>query len=74
MSADVLRSLLVTRVLDLHEDELRVLLRIADRLADGQHRYGILRLETDRRDWDNEARAEALDLAVYMACALERRP
>ena len=72
MSLDLYRSLVVTRIADLGEYELRVLLRVADRLAMGRTQYGELDLARDRRNWDDEARAEVLDLAVYVAMALER--
>jgi hypothetical protein len=54
-------------------DELRVLERIAERLAMGRKQYGPLNIATDKRDWSEEARQEAFDLAVYLAVELEAR-
>lgn len=52
-------------------DETRVLVRIAERLAMGAKQYGVLDIANDRRDWNEEARQEVLDLAVYAAIKLE---
>lgn len=54
-------------------DELRVVSRIIQRLQLGQQVYGVLSIDTDKRNWDDEAREKVLDLAVYAACALERK-
>lgn len=58
----------------LGQDELEVLLAIADRLAMGQLAYGPI---TDgKKDWKREAYEEFLDAAVYSAKGYvqERRP
>jgi hypothetical protein len=52
----------------LGEDEVRVLLRIARRIAKGRTQYGALHLATDPRDFQNEAREEIEDSLVYFAC------
>jgi hypothetical protein len=56
----------------LGEDEKRALLAIARRLALGRVAYGALDIHGDPRSWAAEARDEALDLAVYLACHLLR--
>jgi hypothetical protein len=51
-------------------DEIRVLSRIADRLAIGARQYGTLDLPTDARAFRaKEAREEIEDALVYFACA-----
>ena len=50
----------------LGEIELKILTAIADRLAMGQKQYGKFPAD-DKRDFLQEAKEEALDLAVYMA-------
>lgn len=55
------------------DDELRVLVTLARRLAMGREQYGELRIDRDRRDWTKEASEEALDLSVYLAIALLKR-
>jgi hypothetical protein len=51
-------------------DELRVLVRIGERLQAGRRAYGRLRLETDDRSFrSKEAREELEDALVYLACA-----
>lgn len=63
---------LLSLIDQLGSDELRVLTRIAERLVVGSKQYGRLDIAADRRDWDEEARQEALDLAVYAAIGLEK--
>jgi hypothetical protein len=58
---------LTARAANLEPDALRVLCRIAERLAMGRHQYGPLQLATDRRDWREEAAQELLDGCVYLA-------
>lgn len=58
---------------DLNDDEQRVLLTIAKRLAMGRKQYGALDLATDPRTWTNEAYEEALDMSNYLAMALVKR-
>ena len=53
-------------------DELAVLTLVADRLAQGQERYGLLDVATDRRCFRVEALEEAADGLVYVAVALMR--
>jgi hypothetical protein len=50
-------------------DEVRVLLRIARRLAAGRRSYGLLDIARDPRDFQREAREELEDFLVYTACA-----
>jgi hypothetical protein len=52
----------------LGNDELRVLLYVADRLRMGATQYGRLDLATDARDWRVELGQEAADALVYAAC------
>ena len=56
----------------LEPDALRVWLRIGERLIQGRRDYGDLDLERDQRDFGAEAQEESLDMAVYLACGLER--
>jgi hypothetical protein len=54
----------------LGDDELRVLVRIAERLRFGARVYGALRVATDTRAFrTKEAREELEDALVYLACA-----
>jgi hypothetical protein len=51
-------------------DELRVLVRIGERLKLGRRQYGRLYLPTDTRSFrTTEAREELEDALVYLACA-----
>jgi hypothetical protein len=51
-------------------DEICVLVRIAERLAEGARTYGPLRLAQDPREFrGKEAREELEDALVYLACA-----
>jgi len=51
-------------------DEMRVLTRIAERLAFGGAKYGALDLASDDRSFKSrEAREEIEDALVYFACA-----
>jgi hypothetical protein len=52
------------------EDEIEVMARIAKRMATGRREYGLLEIDTDKRDWLEEAIEEQLDLAVYLCCYL----
>jgi hypothetical protein len=54
-------------------DELAVLERVAERLVMGRRQYGELHIARDKRSWDEEARQESLDLAVYLAIDLITR-
>lgn len=55
-----------THLHSLGEIELEILALIAGRLAMGQRVYGKFQAD-DKRDFAQEAKEEALDLAVYMA-------
>jgi len=71
MDDEALRQQLATLACGLSGDELRVVVRIADRLLIGRRQYGQLDAD-DGRDWLEEGVQEALDLAAYMAIELER--
>lgn len=73
MTRDQLLSHLGNLAMDLPDDELAVLSRIAERLAMGVRSYGALSLARDPRNFAAEGREEVLDWAVYAACDLERR-
>ena len=64
------RLLCVAR--QLGDDELAVLLLVAERLAMGQRRYGAFHVASDPRSFDIEALEEAADGLVYAAAALIR--
>lgn len=51
-------------------DELRVLVRIAERLEMGAKQYGALDIATDKRDWLEEGIQEGLDKTAYLTVAL----
>lgn len=57
---------------ELGPDELRILKKIAERLAMGQRQYGRLRLAHDARNFRKEASEELLDAVVYLTCEVER--
>ena len=61
------RASLAAIVATLGHDEVRVLRWLAERLADGARRYGVLRLETDARDWHRETGEECIDGLAYAA-------
>lgn len=50
---------------DLGEDELKVILSIAQRLTMGAKQYGVLDMERDPRDWHKETYEELCDAVVY---------
>ncbi len=54
---------------DASTDELRIIITIAERLNLGRERYGALCIANDERDWQREAREEAIDMAIYRAVA-----
>lgn len=56
----------------LGNDELTVLMVVAERLLQGQQQYGVFRLGSERRAFAVEALEEAADGLVYAACALIR--
>lgn len=52
----------------LGQDELEVLIEIAERIAKGgREQYGELDIDNDSRDFGEEAAEEAQDLLVYLA-------
>jgi hypothetical protein len=54
----------------LDRDEIRVLVRIAERLESGSQVYGPLHITLDERCFrSKEAREELEDARVYLACA-----
>ena len=56
----------------LQENELLVLINVAEGLLNGQRDIGILDVVGDGRDWALEAREEIRDSLVYIAAELER--
>ena len=68
MTRDDAWDLLSLRCERLNRDEIAVLADIAERLGIGRSVYGPMCLETDKRNWRAELRAEALDALVYAAC------
>lgn len=58
---------------ELGPDELRVLERVAQRLAMGRKHYGLLNIEKDQREWTKEATEEVLDMSAYLALAMLKR-
>lgn len=54
-------------IAELGDDEAKVLAYLADRLTEGQRRYGALDLANDPRDWRKERSEEIADLLVYGA-------
>ncbi len=54
---------------DLGDREMRCLLRIANRLLQGQRLYG--ELSPGKKNWKREAKEEAMDMAVYLSALLE---
>jgi hypothetical protein len=59
---------------ELGDTERAVLQLVAERLKDGQERYGRFDLATDRRDFRHESLEEIADALVYAACGLMRWP
>ena len=56
----------------LPSDERAVIRAIDKRLRMGLKQYGRLDVRKDPRRWTKEALEEALDLTVYLTCALMR--
>lgn len=56
----------------LGEDELRVLLQVANGLANGRNVYGELNLRKDKRNMTKEAMEEIRDSLVYLCARLEQ--
>jgi hypothetical protein len=63
---------LVAIAAELSASELSVLVLVAERLLQGQRRYGVLNINTDPRDFRREAFEELADAAVYLAAELNR--
>jgi hypothetical protein len=70
---DAARRQLLRAGAPLGADELRVLVLIAGRLAEGRGVYGELRLKRDRRDFVRETVEEILDALSYCGMALVQR-
>ncbi len=60
---------LLRAVRELGEDELRILVVLAERLRLGRERYGEWIATTDSRDYYRERSEELLDAAIYGAMA-----
>jgi hypothetical protein len=67
MSRDALTTRLGACAIGLNDDELAVLVVVAERLASGRAPYGPLVLATDRRNFRAEAAEEGMDAALYLA-------
>lgn len=68
----LLRERITSLLSGLGLGELAVIEQIVARIRIGRERYGELRVETDRRDFQREAAEEALDCAVYLSTMLLR--
>jgi hypothetical protein len=67
---DAARAALTGIACELGHDEVRVLVRIGERLKAGRRQYGRLCLANDPRTFrSKEAREELEDALVYFACA-----
>jgi hypothetical protein len=67
---DAARAVLTGVACELGLDEVRVLVRIGERLKTGRTQYGRLHLASDMRSFrSKEAREELEDALVYLACA-----
>lgn len=69
MPAPSVKAKLQFVVAQLEPRELRVFLRIGERLLEGQKAYGPL--SPGKKDWKKEAKEEAMDMAVYLSAMLE---
>jgi hypothetical protein len=65
-----LRGRLAGAAADLNEDELEVLVLVAEGLGQGRGEHGPLNIRTDQRDFALEALEEFRDAAVYLAAAM----
>lgn len=63
---------LVARFLMLGPDHRAVFDLLLDKAEGGQRKYGILEIESDRRDFEAEARAEMLDCIHYLGAECVR--
>lgn len=73
MTDDALRLELLYLFDDLGNDEREVLVGLARRIHQGQETYGELDIDSDRRDWNEEAAQELDDFAVYSEIARLRK-
>lgn len=64
------RNVLASLLLQLEDDAVEILLMQAQRMLAGRKAYGDLNLDTDRRDWVEEALEECLDGMNYQTAAL----
>lgn len=62
------RYALITKTIGMGEDEVDVLLFLADRLLKGKGKYGGLNLSGDHRSWTAELLEEHADACVYVTC------
>mgnify|MGYP001568265979 CR=1 FL=1 len=69
---DAARDRIRDAILEMNEDEVLVLLHVADGLITGRGVYGRLRLDEDRRDFRKETMEEVRDALVYVAAELVR--
>jgi|HubBroStandDraft_2_1064218.scaffolds.fasta_scaffold47142_4 hypothetical protein len=67
MSREALDRELDAACAELGDDEVRVVVLVAKRLAVGRKCYGPLDIKGDPRDWRHEASEELLDGCVYLA-------
>lgn len=58
---------LLMAIRDLGDDELRIMVALADRIQLGRQRYGEWKASTDQRDYLRERHEELLDAAIYGA-------
>lgn len=66
----VMLNELSSMLLSLEPDAIEVLHMQASRMAQGRKSYGVLNIDTDRRDWLEEALQEHLDASNYYSAAL----
>lgn len=66
------RNVLASLLLQLEDDAVEILLMQAQRMVAGRATYGELRLDTDKRDWVEEALQESIDATSYLNAALIR--
>ncbi len=63
----------ITRYLgDLGSEEKAIVRLLVERIAQGQKRYGKIKIKTDKRDFLTEATEEVLDGLFYLSAALIR--
>ena len=69
----VMRRELDAKLATMSLDELRVVDAIVTKYCTARVAYGPLDLETDKRDFREEARQEGIDLLFYLVCEELRR-